>query len=177
MKELRIFPECFVDTKITEILAGFSKKVYHQGGCGDVANALKGYGRYALGIIDEDKNKGSVPKYFSEFDLIKEENNLILKKHRIREQYLIMISPEIEKWLLEDAQKANINLRDVDYDLPDNLKDFKKDSKRNDIDKNIGFYKFIKALVSAEAPSVTTLKNWITLFKENKLDSIINTKS
>ena len=57
----------------------------------------------ALGIIDEDKNKGPVAKYFTEFELLLEENGLILKKHIESQHYLILICPEIENWLLNNA--------------------------------------------------------------------------
>jgi hypothetical protein len=58
MTTLNIVPECYVDTKIVEIL-GQIKKCNHQHGCGDVANELKHRLQNipALGIIDEDKNK------------------------------------------------------------------------------------------------------------------------
>lgn len=126
MTELSIIPECYVDTKVAEILGESSKKYNHQHGCGDVANELKNNDRIALGIIDEDKDKGPAAKYFSEFEVIRMENSLILKKHKSRKQYLILICPEIEKWLMTDAQKVSINPTDDDYKLPNNLKEFKK---------------------------------------------------
>ena len=81
MTELSIVPECYIDTKIAEIIGQASKKYNHQHGCGDVANQLKNRlkDKIALGIIDEDKYKGPAAKYFSEFNIIVTENNLILK--------------------------------------------------------------------------------------------------
>lgn len=59
MIELSIIPECYVDTKVAEILGKASRKYNHQHGCGDVANLMKKcQDRICLGIIDEDKNKG-----------------------------------------------------------------------------------------------------------------------
>jgi len=173
MTELNIIPECYVDTKVAEILGQASKKYNHQHGCGDVANELKKNDRIALGIIDEDKDKGPSAKYFSEFEIIRGENNLILKKHKNRKQYLILICPEIEKWLLQDAIRVKVN--PGDYNLKNNLVGFKQVSKIKDLDKNEGFYRFIKALIREKSPSITTLKSWITLFKANQLDSIPNT--
>jgi hypothetical protein len=40
MTTLNIVPECYIDTKIAEIL-GQDRKYNHQHGCGDVANELK----------------------------------------------------------------------------------------------------------------------------------------
>ena len=180
MTELNIVPECYVDTKIAEILGQAKRKYNHQHGYGDVSNEMQ-HNRLkeqiALGIIDEDKYKGPArKKYFAEFNLVIQENNLILKKRHSRKHYLILICPEVEKWLLEDAKKIDINPSDADYNLPNELKGFTKLSKIKDIDKNEGFKKFIKALIRAEAPSITTLKKWIELFKINQLDTLSNKK-
>ncbi len=176
MTELNIIPECFVDTKIAEILGHAKGKYNHQHSNGAVANELQKRfkERLVLGIVDEDKGKGSVPKYFSEFNIVVEENYLILKKHKDRNQYLILICPEMEKWLLADAEKVNINPSAEEYNLPNNLEGLIQISKIKDIDRNEGFKKFIKALVREKAPSITTLKNWIELFKIDQLNSLSN---
>ena len=175
MTELIIIPECFVDTKVAEILGEALRKYNHQHGNGDVAKKLtKLPNNICLGIVDEDAKKGPKPKYFLDFLPIKEENNLILKKHKEKKQYLIFICPEIEAWLMNDAKKANIDPSDVKFNLPQDLKGFKKLTKTKGIDKNEGFVRFIKALIKEGTPSITTLKKWISLFKEDKLDHLIN---
>ena len=172
MIELNIIPECYVDTKVAEIVGQASRKYNHQHGCGDVANRMiKVKDDICLGIIDEDKNKGPRAKYFSEFVLIKEENNLLLKKHKERKQYLILICPEIEQWLMNDAKSVQIDPADDKYDLPSNLKGFTSISKTRDIDRNEGFYRFIKALINKSSPSVTTLKKWMDSFIKDRLDA------
>jgi len=170
MTVLNILPECHVDTKVAEIITNASEKFNHQHGCGQIANHLKNRlkDHIALGIIDEDKNKGPLPKYFLEFVELKSENGLILKRHSFRKQYLILVCPEIEKWLLLNAKSVNVNLSD--YGLPENLNGFKQITKSQDIDKNIQFYQFIKILISKNSSGIITLKNWIVAFKENKID-------
>jgi len=174
MGELNIVPECYVDTKIAEILGQAKGKYNHQHSNGAVSNELQRRfnERIVLGIVDEDKGKGSVPKYFSEFNFVAEENNLILKKHKDRNQYLILVCPEMEKWLLADAEKVNIEPSSEEYNLPNRLNGLIKISKIKDIDKNVGFKKFIKALVREKAPSISTLKTWIELFKTDQLHSL-----
>ena len=173
MTELNIVPECYVDTKVTEI-AGQTGKCNHQHGCGDVANQLKNKlkDNIAIGIIDEDKDKGPAAKYFSEFIDIKVENNLVLKRHKERQQYLILICPEIEEWLLKDARAIGINTSD--FNLPEDLKGLKQLTKIQSIDKNIGFHRFIKKLLQEKAPAITTFKSWIDLFKDGNLGSLID---
>ena len=174
MTELSIVPECYVDTKVAEIVGQATRKYNHQHGCGDVANQLKNKlkNKISLGIIDEDKNKGPAAKYFSEFNLVKTENNLILKKHKDRKQYLVLVCPEMEEWLMNDADSININ--PTDFELPESMKGFKEITKTQDIDRNEGFKRFVKKLLHENAPSISTLKNWIELFKKDELDSLIN---
>jgi hypothetical protein len=170
MAMLNILPECYVDTKVAEIVAGSSEKYNHQHGCGQIAYQMKNRFRdiIALGIIDEDKNKGPVAKYFLEFDEIISENGLILKKHRERKQYLIMICPEIEQWLLMNATSVNVNLSD--FNLPSHLKEFKKTTKTQNIDSNLGFYQFIKHLLKKNSPGIMTLQSWVNAFAINTIE-------
>ncbi len=176
MTELSIIPECYVDTRVAEIVGQANRRYNHQHGCGDVANQLKNTfrDRMALGIIDEDKNKGPAAKYFSEFIVVKSENNLILKKHKDRKQYLILVCPEMEEWLMNDAKDVQIDPAHNDYKLPIEMKGFKELTKIQDIDRNEGFKRFVKALIRQNAPAITTLKAWIELYKKDELDTLIN---
>lgn len=171
--ELSIIPECYVDTKVAEILGKSSKKYNHQHGCGDVANLMKKrQNRICLGIVDEDKNKGPEIKYFSEFIICLTENNLILKRHKDFQQFLILICPEIEKWLLNDAIAVNLDPTHEIFGLPLDLKGFRSISKTKDIDRNEGFKRFVKALINNNAPSVTTLQNWLESFKNGTMNEL-----
>lgn len=173
MTVLNILPECYVDTKVAEIITYATEKYNHQHGCGQIASQLKNRlkNNIALGIIDEDKNKGPMAKYFLEFEEIKSENGLILKKHVTREQYLILICPEIEKWLLSTADSVGVTL--VNFNLPNQLKGFKQITKTQDIDKNIEFYQFIKLLLNKKSKGIMTLKKWIEAFKTNTIKNVI----
>jgi hypothetical protein len=124
----------------------------------------------ALGIIDEDKNKGPVAKYFLEFEEIKSENGLILKKHKERKQYLILICPEIEEWLLWNANSVQIDLSILN--LPKNLKGFKQITKTQNIDLNNDFYRFIKSLLNKNSIGLITLRNWINAFTTNTIENL-----
>lgn len=171
MTALNIVPECYVDTKVAEIV-GQIKKCNHQHGSGDVANELlrKLANNIALGIIDEDKHKGQKAKYLLEFKPIAENNGLILQKHPQRQHYIILVCPEIEKWLMGNAKAVNVN--PVDYTLPTELKGLIKLTKIKNIDKNEGFLRFIKHLIKAEAPGITTLNTWLTLFNQRQLHTL-----
>lgn len=172
MQALNIVPECYADTKVAEILGQRSGRYNHQHGHGNVAKtmrvALKD--KYALGIIDEDTIKVRKAQYFSGFADIKIENNLVLKKHSELQQYLILICPAIEKWLIENA--VAVNLLPATFGLPNQLKDFSHISKATNIDKNIAFYRFIKELIKKDAPGIITLQRWIEAFNTNTIQHI-----
>jgi hypothetical protein len=167
MAVLNILPECYVDTKVAEIVTRSSEKYNHQHGCGQIANLLKNRlkDRIALGIIDEDKNKGPMARYFHEFENIKSENDLILKKHTEKKQYLILICPEIERWILMNANSVHLN--PTDFNLPTDLRGFKQITKTRNIDSNLDFYQFIKELINKNAAGIITLGNWLNEFKTN----------
>jgi hypothetical protein len=139
MIRLNIIPECYIDTQVASILT--QAKLNHQMGCSQVANKLSAEFRnaVALGIIDEDKNKGSVHPYLKEFHTQLSIENLLLKKHNVREHYLIVICPEIENWLLNDAQSSDINL--ADYELPVDLKGLKGITKTQNSITNQNLYR------------------------------------
>ncbi len=172
MAMLNILPECYVDTKVAEIVSSSFEKYNHQHGCGQIAYQLKNRFRdiIALGIIDEDKNKGPVAKYFLEFDEIISENDLILKKHKDRKQYLILICPEIEQWLLMNAISVNVDLSN--FNLPSHLDGFKKATKTQNIDSNQGFYQFIKHLLKKNSPGIMTFQSWISAFRTNTIEHL-----
>ncbi|MGN6415999.1 MAG: hypothetical protein ACTHMC_00810 [Pseudobacter sp.] len=100
------------------------------------------------------------------------ENNLILKKHKDFQQYLILICPEIEKWLLKDAMVINLDPADEKFGLPPGLKGFRSISKTQDMDRNDGFKRFIKALINNNAPSVSTLQSWLDLYKSGTINNL-----
>jgi hypothetical protein len=162
---LSIVPECYADTRLAEILTQ-SKRCNHQKNLGQVANTLKNRLKDlpALGIVDNDK--GSVPSYFSEFNLIFQNQDLKLLKHPGRSQFLVMICPAIEQWLLNAANEVNVN--PLDFGIKEGLKEFTNLTKSIHLGQSREFAEFVKALVKAEAPSIILLKKWLVDFKDGK---------
>ncbi|MEO8712882.1 MAG: hypothetical protein ABI405_12195 [Parafilimonas sp.] len=162
MTALNIVPECYVDTKLAEILSENKIKIYHQKGHGNVANKMQ-FGlkdQFALGIIDEDTIKVRKAKYFTAFKVIKIENALILQKHNKLNHYLIIIKPAIEKWLLANAKESEV----VPNNLGNQLEDLMNFTKKKNIHKNPDFYIFIKELIRKKSPGIITFKLWIEKF-------------
>ena len=79
----------------------------------------------------------------------------------------------MEQWLMKDAEAVGIDPSHESFKLPVGLRGFKSMTKTRNIDKNDGFYRFVKGLIRQNAPSITTLKSWIELFKDDRLDILV----
>lgn len=130
-----ILPECFIDTNIVNTLmkeAGIYDSANHCHGCNKVGDMMKNKFKdeFALGIIDNDKKQHS---YNSEFNIIGKTEHLELLKHKSKHQYLIKVSPAMDGFILDVANRNNISM--ADYELPEKLKEFTiitKDIKAKD---------------------------------------------
>lgn len=159
-----VVPECHIDTRLVQLLLGENERPNHQHGKGEVLNTLNTAlkNNIAFGIIDEDKNKGAKPKLLNGFsEIIKKENDhfLEIKKHLTNSHHLIIICPEIEKWLMGAC--TEIGLNPMEYDLPLELKGLKEVSKSKEIEKHLGFRRLVSALEHNNSARIMCLKKWL----------------
>jgi hypothetical protein len=159
-----IIPECYVDTNLIETLVPPSKKYNHQKGCGTVAKIMKEkfQDRFALGIIDKDKQ---IIDYVKEFDTIETKGNLSLLKHKSKPHFFIIVSPAIEKFIMNNALSSGLSLSD--FALPNDLDELKKVSKTVNSKNNINFKNLFKKLISSHNDEFMTMKSWIEYLKHN----------
>ena len=124
-KLLHVMPECFVDTNLIEYL--LKAGVNHQHCCSKVVGQMNSTfaNRFAVGIIDKDKVQLG---YIRECDVIATTKHLTLMKHRARHQYLIIIEPAIDKFVLDCANEQMVDVKD--FDLPSELKSFTDETKK-----------------------------------------------
>jgi hypothetical protein len=164
--KVEFIPECHGDTELIRCLGISRKMINHQKGNGNLANAMrKNKADKVIGITDEDKFK-TLPKYFDDFIEEKQEQYLILKKHKnIDNQYLIIISKDLEDWLLYSAKLVKISPKQ--FHLPEDIRGFKEVVKDKIVSHNRHFIQFINALKKAEAKPFITLENWLKEFLEN----------
>ncbi|MDQ6762488.1 MAG: hypothetical protein M3015_07660 [Bacteroidota bacterium] len=145
----------------------------HQHGCFEVSNEMELYGlkdRFAVGIVDNDKNKAKYLNKFIEIDNI--EDSLKLYKHKIFPQYFIEINPAVETWILKICEKEKINI--TEFDLPDNLKDLKRVTKSQTTIKDKRFIDLFLRLKKSDNKSVLKFKKWLKLLKEKNYSVDIN---
>jgi len=159
MNGLTIIPECYIDTCLTETITSCFDQFNHQKGCGTVSKVMRekfGDG-FALGIIDKDKRE--IP-YLQEFDLITSRNSLYLYKYRTKPNYIIQITPAIEKFFLKATEEKGIDIKT--FGLPVELKELTKITKQIS-DKNEADFKMFRQLFKelSDASEFVKLANLI----------------
>ena len=164
-------PECFVDTNLIETLVPPVTQYNHQKGCGTVTKVMKEKfaDRFAVGIIDKDKQ---TVDYLKEFDLLLDEGSLLLFKHPKRHHYMIQVSPAMERFILENAQAADIDLHD--YDLPTDMDLLKKASKTVNSKNEPRFKRLFKDMREQNAPGITKLAGWVQYLRNHGYNASID---
>ena len=141
-------PECYADTTLTDFFLRNKDLRIHQRGIAKVASIMeKGNSKYfrIVGIIDADKR---LPRYFDKFLEKNRVGNVVLKHKPNSEEYLIVLQPELERFLINCCEKSNIDL--IDYDLPKNLNDLINVTKNASILNNHNFKRLLKSLQNSE---------------------------
>ena len=123
-KLLNVLPECYVDTNLIEYL--LDAGVNHQHSCSKVVGQLNTTfaDSFAVGIIDKDKVELG---YVRECEVIAKTEHLTLLRHSTRPQYLVMVAPAIDGFILDCARKEGVDPQA--YGIPSDLKAFTKESK------------------------------------------------
>ena len=151
-KILYVMPECYVDTNLIEYLLNAS--VNHQHSCSKVVAQLNTTfsEKFAIGIIDKDKVELG---YVKECRTIAESKHITLLKHQSKSQYLIMVAPAIDGFIIDCAKEQNVNM--MNFGLPAALQDFIKISKNVTSNKDPRFKNLFAAI--KDNVEIKTLKN------------------
>ncbi len=135
--------ECYIDTMLIQLLLG--NKVNHQHSCNNVINNMRNKFNddFAIGIIDNDKQRVS---YLDEFQEIGATRHLHFHSHPNGKHYIITIGlprKAIDSFVLDCASDINLSMSSLG--LPKTLKDFTRIAK----DEKIYTDRRIKQLLSA----------------------------
>ncbi len=166
LSQIRFLPECHADTLIVQIFKVPENLIRHKKGIHKVASEMSNFddSRVKLvGIVDDDKK--NVPDYFADFQVLKRENDLLLKQKSNTNHFLIVVSPELEAWLLDCAKSVNINPKD--FSLPENPKQLHHITSDVNLENNKNFINFLKAIKNAQASPFITMENWLKEFLES----------
>lgn len=130
MKQLRVFPECNVDTNLVGYLLG--GHAMHKSTCNEVVKAVNNTDSFAVGIIDADKRLATMDEGFNKFDtgtdVDGETCHLTMFVHEDGKRFLFTVKPAMDKFILDAAKEQNVDMRAAGY--KPSLNDFKKETKR-----------------------------------------------
>lgn len=162
MPEFHLIPECFADTEMVRIIFKDLENcnLNHASGISEVSKALqkKDFPNYLnIGFVDKDKK--NTPRYLDEFELVEQVVNVSLKKHPQTNDYLFIVNPAIEKFLLSEL--SEINKHPSEYHLPDDFISFKKTLKKTRIQNHQGYKNMVSDLVKSETTGITFMRKMI----------------
>jgi len=117
-----IFVECDADKTLIKTLGITRKEMIHAGDKGGVCNRLKKVSN-SKGLVDEDPESPQ-PKYINTLKCIHSEDDIKLLADEKAQNYLVILCPKLEDWILKSAMEARIDVSS--YGLPNNPTDFHK---------------------------------------------------
>lgn len=110
-----IYVECKADRELVLTLGIGKKKIIHAGGKSAVCKRLEN-GKRTKGLVDEDPESFQ-PPYIKSLKILEKKASLKLLYDSLRKNYLIVLCPRLEEWILEAAKEARIDLKN--YNLPE----------------------------------------------------------
>ncbi len=153
---VRFYPECHADTALIIFLVQNSELIEHAAGINEVAKSLetaKSDTVRLIGIIDNDKHK---PRYFCQFETIKEENKICFLHKPDTNQFLLIIDKAIESFLLWNAEQVGVNV--ADYGFSPDVKRFGNKLKSVNIETDPNYIQLLADLHAQNAPGIITLQ-------------------
>ncbi|MBD2723211.1 hypothetical protein [Hymenobacter armeniacus] len=143
--------------------------VSHAQGIGNVGNILedkKGQrqGRRLVGIVDRDKKFHEQP-YLAQFTLVvgggkgPTDTHCIYQHPERTDQYIIVLNPACDLWLLKAARQAQLPLDEMG--VPTELESFKDFSKQNGVTKNPKMRELLWRIQQARPPMYRELAEFV----------------
>ncbi len=160
--KVRFIPECHADTLLVKWLTNDFPFIDHEAGINNVAaNFINVVDQTfkLIGVIDDDKR---TPPYLDDFQRVKSANAVSLKKKPGHEHYVIVVSPALEKFIISNCQMVGITL--PDFNLPDNLKQLTKITKKPHVSSNTNINDLLMELKRLSAPGIVSLETFLREF-------------
>jgi len=108
-----VYVECKPDRELVRTIKP-GEIVIHAGGKSGVCKRLEN-AYHAKGLVDEDPQSAR-PPYIKKLEYLDEEESVKLYYDRFRKNFLIVLCPRLEEWILNAVKELNIDLKD--YNLP-----------------------------------------------------------
>ncbi|MFN0036529.1 MAG: hypothetical protein ACKVUS_15800 [Saprospiraceae bacterium] len=160
--KVRFIPECHADTALVRFLVSDFPHIDHESGICNVAKnfqEVKDQTYTLVGIVDDDKRK---PPYLDDFQLLQASEGVAVKKKPNKEHYVIVVSPALEKFLLQNCMA--VGKRMEDFNLPSDLRQLKKRTKKPQVERNPDFKNLLIELHKQRAPGIIALETFLSDF-------------
>ena len=109
-----ILVECKPDMALVNCLGVSMKEIIHCGNKSRICKRLERT-RGQIGLVDEDPYSAQ-PPYISKLKIINNKSGFKILYDPRRNNYLIILSPRLEEWILRAAKEAGVNVKK--YGLP-----------------------------------------------------------
>lgn len=111
-----IFVECKPDKVLVRILGIPTHEIIHAGNKSSVCKKLE-RSNGSKGLVDEDPDSGQ-PTYIRRLEIIDMRSDFKILYDPRRDNYLIILCPRLEEWILKAAREAKVEVKK--YNLPNN---------------------------------------------------------
>ncbi len=147
-----IFVECYADVALVEIAGGIPREnILHElQGKGGICKQLDSR-TPCSGMVDEDPASVQ-PPFVRNARILRDYPEYGIRVLYGKDNYLVVIRPRLEEWVLQAASLAGIDVRT--YDLPDNAKDLHRVINTR-LDK---YRELLRDLIARRSPMLETLK-------------------
>lgn len=165
-RPVQFLPECHADTALIRFLVPDPLLSIHTLGCTEVAKIMMSprANNYSLiGIVDNDKKLDIHCKgFFRAFVAVKQYDRLLVRKHPLTNQHLIIVDKAIESFLLWNAESVGIDVRPYGFDT--SVKHFGLQLKTPAIETDPHYLQLLADLRTKQAPGLLTLERLLHEF-------------
>jgi hypothetical protein len=148
-----IYLECKPDEALVVTLGIPGKEIEHTSGKGSVCKKLE-KSKHSKGLVDEDPSSIQ-PSYIKKLKTLSNKHYIKLLYDKNAENYLIILCPNLEVWILNATRDAEINIKN--YNLPDNA-----DELHKILNTKIGkFTNLLQTLIKEKSRMLKTLEDFI----------------
>ncbi|TAE31055.1 MAG: hypothetical protein EAZ91_08735 [Cytophagales bacterium] len=118
-----------------------------------------------IGIVDNDKKLNIHCKgFFGTFETVSQYERLTLKKHPIKDQYIIIVDKAVETFLLWNAEAVGMAVSQYGFDT--SPKKFGLQLKTPTIETDPSYLQLLNDLYQHQAPGLLTLESLLHGFIE-----------
>ena len=150
-----IYVECKPDVTLVNALGVQRRRIIHAGNKSRVCKRLE-RGERLKGIVDQDP-LSIQPPYIGRLKVIYDQQGVEIRKDVPRENFLIILKPRLEEWILKASKKVQIDV--TKYGLPDDGRKLHRT-----INANLAkFEKLLEELVNRESEMINALKKALDL--------------